>query len=512
MSVRLISSVPSSEKVTIDDGVRKSLLFLEIQIHAFLLECLESGLPDELLQKVIALFKQEKTATLELENQLVDLYRSRVEMVPRLEALLREMGSTPLQQALEEILFQLDRHLCRMNGLHTVTKAEIDQWQTTLRQFVTDFTLALKQATKSAWKSDYPKVMRKVEILILYRTWEALLPGAIREKAHFFQTFSSEKKSGKALRKWCVPYFQKDPAQTSTKVIAEIERVKARVFAAEKALRTQSRLSSLVYSLLSDNPYTRFYGGLVEGLRKITQRDLSPNFLNFSKGTAAAGAFALELVLWEAVGISYKMLQTVSHQFMPSIDSWMNFCHHFGFDEKWAISTFTTVEKCVECSTYTAFTAYSLGFTPSVLVTAPLGYGFGVATTTLTELTLKQVFRDNGFEPKSSTAYPLLSGVAQMVAFPLGSLILHEFYLPRRFLYSGPIFQNRNGCAAEPQRCREEACRFLGASPTSSQEAIQKLFHNLSKQYHPDRNPTGHSMYQLISTAKEACLNQELRL
>ncbi len=203
---------------------------------------------------------------------------------------------------------------------------------------------------------------------------------------------------------------------------------------------------------------------------------------------------------WKWIGASQTLLQALSHQINPSLDSWINSFHRFGFDEKTTLFSLPMIDRVSEYFTFIAITGYSFGFSTTILMPVTVGYGLGVTASAIAGKVVDLIY--SRCHATNTPSHHLLQGMARLAAFPAAAQFgIHYFYKPE-ISHQGFLFENRDACLVKPTQCQEEACQLLGVSSQATAREIKKKFQQLAQLYHPDRHQNAGTLFSAVNRRK----------
>jgi hypothetical protein len=526
--------------------IKHRWLYLEIRVVFLLKQCVQRGNSAEIplqnaiadYQKIDAQLSQDSSCNFlvidrNLETHLTTLSDLRKEFTVRLNSRLRDIQGTKMQHALEEIIFQCDCLISTLKLKGDVDPGALQEWEKKIDRFAEQFPLTLwKRKFHHFWQSAGPLIHRKAEILSLYIMWQGVLEKETqslsrwnriyaalkikrllqRDKKLFFYHYFQDKNFAKRVAlQLCVGFFQKDPQAMFSTLILEIEKVKSQILKREKGLlatigRISNVISTLAY-LLTENPYYRRAAFFVEHQEKMPlSLHLDPPFRALTTGIVGMGSFASDLMVWRWLGMTHKMVQTISEPLNLTCDSWISLLKPWGWDEKETLHLLPLIDTAAECSTFVAIGGCAFGFSGAILWQATVGYIVARTAVTWVGKAVDLLYTYSHKKGTQAPSYPFMRGVTQMAVFPLATAYLAPYFLKEEPLYSGPIFENYAACISNQKLCREEACKTLGLSTSATRQEIQVAFQALAKQTHPDHHPEREAQFMQLTAAKKVCL------
>ncbi len=564
MSICAIGSFSHQSQVEAIGSVymKHSLLYIEIRVGLLLHECLQkianSQTSDHSLQKAVVCYKAIDTQLYPdpvsssrwcewdhtLEGHLADLYLLRFHLTERLQNFLKQWEVKKLLPFFEEIVCQLDHLICFLNSGKNLDDKVLRGWEEKVDRFQ-EFFFAFcdRQRLQLLWGTDHPKLIRKVEILSLYLSWEQVLQKessalflqlqkttslytAIKiktlvtiDKKWFFRNYFQDKQAKRAVARLSSELQCADSLSISSTLVSKIKQAKERILQSEKHLMSKINRLSYVVSTIAcfflDNPYLRRASFFIESQEKITLQwqkipvlstPLDSSYLDLSKVMTGCGLFGLDLMQWSLVGVSQTMLQMMSQPFNLSINSWISCFQKIGCDEKVALDSLPFVDIFFECASFTAINGYTLGLNTSAFWQVSLSYCLGLTAVALAGKSVDLIYTYTHGKPAAASSYSFIRGMTQIAVFPFVSTCMTTYFLPHQIPYSGHIFENRDACKANQPLCRKEACKMLGLSETATSSEIKKIFRELAMRFHPDHNPQGSRVFVQLTAAKNACL------
>jgi len=418
-----------------------------------------------------------------------------------------------------------------------VSKEIFDNWGKKSNEFQEKYLFFVKENhLRNLCGETYPTVLRQGEILTLYKCWEAILEQQQKlileefpERNSFWAALRVKKLIYSEKNAFFFEFFKQEDYQLTTKKICIIEANKVStsfdvsallVQLASEAVRIQLRIQSLENKLIApigrvvnctsglvrlffENSYFKIADLLVNSRQQI----LLTRRFNVIRGITALGLAGIDYTCWKWVGILYNGVRMLCTPFKPTMHQSLRLFRIMRCDEKTAIAAMPIVARLVEFPLLVGTLAY---FNRSQTITdTALIFGVALAIGNMTSLAVDKTYQlACQSRRKTDSLYMVIQVIAQFLSIPAAQIYISPWALAywKYYFTSTNILQDNQLCQSFQAQCQREAFKLLALDVTASRSEIRQAFRKLSAEFHPDKNPAGEEMFQILTKAKDICL------